>query len=394
MISFEAAISKVLDNTTITSDNEMVSLWDSIGRILAVDIESDINMPPFDKSAVDGYACKREDLSKDLKVNEIIAAGQIPSMEVVSDTCSKIMTGAPVPKGADCVIMVEEVKQIAEDSIRFIGKETKTNIAKFAEDIREGDTVLWKGSKIFPQHIAILSSVGISQVCVAKKPTVSILITGDELVEHNQKPKSGQIRNSNGHQIYSQVLLAGAIPIYKGIIEDKEEITRIAIANALEQSNITVLTGGVSMGDYDFVPRILYELGVEIVFQTIAVQPGKPTLFGLQGNRLVFGLPGNPVSSLFQFELLVRPAIQKMMGVINPQKDTIKIPIASDYSRSRVERLALIPAFINHFGEVEPIRYHGSAHINALNKANVVILMPKGLSLLRKGEIVDVRPIQ
>jgi molybdopterin molybdotransferase len=360
---------------------------------LAVDVTSDINMPPFNKSAVDGYACRNQDLDKRLTVIEVIPAGQAPLKEVVAGTCSKIMTGAPIPSGADCVIMVEDVNVINESSIRFAGKFTKTNIAPFAEDVRVGDIVLQKGVLIEPQHIAILASVGVSRVAVASQPKVSILITGDELVEVDTEPANSQIRNSNGHQLYTQVIRAGAVPIYGGIVEDTLESTRNAVAQAFAESNIVVLTGGVSMGDFDFVPNVLADLGVDIKFQTIAVQPGKPTLFGVKGDKLVFGLPGNPVSSLFQFDLMVRTAILSMMGADKPTKSIQKMPLAADFSRKRAERLALAPARINTQGEVDFLDYHGSAHIFSLAQAQVMVIIPIGVKTLTRGELVDVRPL-
>ena len=393
MIHLDKSISTVLDFAKTSSRTETVPLWESTNRVLAVDIVSDIYMPPFDKAAVDGYACRKADISENMKVIEVIPAGQFPKKTIEQGTCSKIMTGAPVPKGADCILMVEETETLSDNIIRFTGKDTKSNIAIFAEDVKLGDVVLEKGILIEPQHIAILAAVGVSQVEVSSKPKVSILITGDELVEPEVKPQPSQIRNSNGHQLYTQVIRAGAEPVYGGIIEDTLEATRSAISNALNETDIVVLTGGVSMGDFDYVPQVLQELGVELKFQTIAVQPGKPTVFGVKGDKLVFGLPGNPVSSLLQFELHVRPAIQKIMGNQKPQMDIIKMPLATDYKRKRAQRLALVPAMFTGSGEVQPVNYHGSAHIFALTSVTAFIMVPIGVEQINKGVLVDVRPI-
>ena len=393
MVTLDFAISKVLEHARTSMPTETVPLWSSIGRVLAVDISSDINMPPFNKSAVDGYACRKDDLEQPLRVIEVIPAGQMPQQEVKSGTCSKIMTGAPVPSGADCVIMVEEVEEVDNDTIRFTGKYKKNNIAKFAEDIKIGDLALSKGTLIEPQHIAILATVGVNQVVVARQPKVSILITVDELVEVDTKPIDSQIRNSNGHQLYAQVVRAGAIPTYGGIVDDTEEATRSAIANALIECDVVVLTGGVSMGDFDFVPNVLKSLDVDIKFQTIAVQPGKPTLFGVKGNKFVFGLPGNPISSLFQFDLLVRSAILAMMGASKPTKSIMKMTLASNFRRKRSQRLSLVPGIINDKGEVDFIDYHGSAHIFSMAQAQVMVIIPTEVDSINKGEQVDVRPL-
>lgn len=393
MVTLDFAISKVLEHTKASMPTEKVPLWNSLGRVLAVDITSDINMPPFNKSAVDGYACRKDDLDQTLSVIEVIPAGQMPQHEVTKGTCSKIMTGAPVPTGADCVIMVEYVDVLDENTIRYNGTSSKSNIAKFAEDVKIGDLVLNKGTVIAPQHIAILASVGINQVTVSKQPTVSILVTGDELVEVETRPVDSQIRNSNGHQLYAQIVRAGAIPNYGGIVDDTQDATRNAIANALAQSDVVVLTGGVSMGDFDFVPNVLKSLDVDIKFQTIAVQPGKPTLFGVKGNKFVFGLPGNPVSSLFQFDLIVQPAILSMMGANKPTKSIMRMTLASGFKRKRSERLSLVPAKFTDKGEVDFLDYHGSAHIFSMAQAQVMVIIPIGVDSIKKGEQVDVRPL-
>lgn len=393
MLQLHEALARVTGHTVALKRNEEVPLWDSLERVLASDVYSDMNMPPFDKAAVDGYACRRSDIAHNLRVAEVIAAGELPKMPIVAGTCSKIMTGAPVPQGADCILMVEEVAPNPDGTIRFTGADTKSNIAAMGEDIRAGQLVLGSGTCIAPSHIAMLAAVGVTRVPVASKPVVSVLVTGNELVEPELKPQGSQIRNSNGHQLVAQIIRAGGSPSYVGIIDDSKETTHRAVESALAASDMVILTGGVSMGDFDYVPEVLKTLGVEIVFKSIAVQPGKPTLFGKMGSKLVFGLPGNPVSSLFQFEMLVKPAIRRLLGATQPIDTTLRLPLAVDYTRKRNERLGLVPAFINGQGEVEPVQYHGSAHIFALAHANAVFVAPIGVSHFIKGELVDVRQL-
>lgn len=393
MEQFESALNKVISNINTFSQTEVVSLWESLGRVLAIDIVSDMDMPPFNKSSVDGYACRKVDTQSNLKVLEVIAAGQFPTKRIEPNTCSKIMTGAPVPEGADCILMVEEIIENTDGTIRFTGSDSKSNISKKGEDIRNGDLALAAGTIINPSHVAIMAAVGVAKVTVACKPVVSILVTGNELVETEVTPTGSQIRNSNGHQLVAQVLKCGATPNYVGIVIDTKQATQSAIENALAKSDVVVLTGGVSMGDFDYVPEVLETIGVNIIFKSVAVQPGKPTLFGILGKKVVFGLPGNPISSLFQFELMVKPSIRKLMGAANPSDDCFKIPIANDYTRKRAGRFGLIPAFINCNGEVEPVSYHGSAHIFALSKVNAVIFAPVGVLGFKKGELVDVRQL-
>lgn len=393
MLQFENALARVLEHSLPLQRVEEVALWDSLGRVLAANVFSDMDMPPFNKAAVDGYACRRSDIAQNLTVAEVIAAGESPQLPILAGTCSKIMTGAPVPQGADCILMVEEVVENSDGTIRFTGSDTKSNIAPQGEDIRKGALVLNAGICIAPSHMAMLAATGVTRVVVAQKPSVAVLVTGNELVEPQQLPTGSQIRNSNGHQLVGQIARCGGLPNYVGIIDDSKEATRRAVESALASSDMVILTGGVSMGDFDYVPEVLKNLGVEIVFKSIAVQPGKPTLFGRLKSKLVFGLPGNPVSSLFQFEMLVKPAIRKLMGASKPLDFSIKLPLATDYTRRRNDRLGLVPAFINENGEIEPVNYHGSAHIFALSQVNAVFFAPIGATHFKKGELVDVRQL-
>ena len=393
MIFLEEAISIVRQNVTVLTGEEQVNLSQSLNRVLAHDVVSDINMPPFRKTAVDGYACRAVDMDKSLRVIEVIAAGDMPGQPITQGTCSKVMTGAPIPDGADSVIPVEDALILPDGTVRFTGGKPKSNVCELGEDIRVGDTPLRKGTFIKPQHIAIMAALGYHSPAVMVRPKVAILPTGDELVEPNEMPGVGKIRNSNGHQLVAQVISAGAVPVYHGIVADSQEVTEMAIRRALHECDVVVLTGGVSMGDYDYVPKIMEKLGVKILFDAIAVQPGKPTTFGVAGSKLVFGLPGNPVSSFIQFELMVKPALLMMMGCIEPYAISYRLPLATDYSRKRAERLGLFPVVINTNGEVEPLEYHGSAHIFALAKAHGIASVAFGVKQLKKGELIDVRPI-
>lgn len=393
MIPLHQAISIVLDSVIHKTHTQKVDFIQSLGRVLAANISSDLNMPPFNKTAVDGYACRMADAYQELEVVEVIPAGKAPTKVIHHGQCAKIMTGAMIPQGADCVLMVEDTKQISENRIAFTGKSVKSNICLLGEDIKKNDIALTKGTTIEPHHIAIMAAVGCTQPEVSAKPRVAILSTGDELVEPSIAPAMGQIRNSNGHQLIAQVIKAGGEPHYFGIIEDSEDATRAAIAKAIAENDMVLLTGGVSMGDFDFVPKIMAELGVKIHFDSIAVQPGKPTTFGTVNGKLIFGLPGNPVSSLFQFDLLVKPAIRKALGAAETTPSTVKLPLGSSYKRKKTERLALIPVEINDKGEVNPVNFNGSAHIFAIANANAVALIPQGVAELQKGDFVDVRPL-
>ena len=391
MIAFEEALALTLE-TNIRKDTEKVDFNEALYRVLAEDIHSDVDMPPFRKAAMDGYACRKEDLGKELRVLEVLAAGDIPANTIGAGECSKIMTGAMVPEGADTVIMVEHTEECAPGHIRFTGEKTAPNIAGKAEDVGAGDKVLDRGTLILPQHTAILAAVGCTEPLVFKKARVGILSTGDELVEPHTKPGPGKIRNSNGFQLIAQVRAAHCEPNYMGIIPDNEEATDRAIGKALAENDVVILTGGVSAGDFDFVPKIMRKNGVNIRFQKVAVKPGRPTVFGTTENAAIFGLPGNPVSSFVNFEVFVKPLLFQMMGH-QYQPLALKMPLDIHYKRKKADRVEFIPVHISPNGKVVPARYHGSAHIHAISLANGIMCIPKGTFELQKGDYTDVRPI-
>jgi molybdopterin molybdotransferase len=391
MISFEKAYGIVMESSYKT-ESETLLFNNSSQRILDEDITSDIDMPPFNRSAVDGYACRKEDLTHDLEVVEIIAAGKEPLYEVGKDQCSKIMTGAIVPEGCDIVVMIEQSEGLKSGKIRLSGIDTKTNISLRAEDVRKGDVVLKRGKLIQPQDIALMASVGHTAVQVKKKPIVGIISTGDELINPASFPRISQIRNSNSYQLAAQVERAGGIGIDYGIAPDNESITQEIIEKAIESSDIVIITGGVSLGDFDFVPAVLERIGVKILFDQVNVQPGKPTTYGIHSNAVVFGLPGNPVSSFIQFEMLVRPLLNRMMDY-NWIPVENKLPLATEYERKSASRKGLIPVYINNSKEVVPAEFHGSAHLAALSYAEGIIVLNPGIKSLKKGEIVSVRQI-
>ena len=391
MILFEQSYDLVM-RTAYTLDNEQVELNESLNRVLAENVISDIEMPPFNKSAMDGYACRREDIDNELEVIEIIPAGKAPTKSVENNQCSKIMTGAEVPKGANCVIMVEHTKEIDKNKIRVIKENRNSNISLKAEDVKINDIVLKQGTKISAQHIAVMASVGYVKPMVVKNPKVGIITTGNEIIEPNNKPELSQIRNSNAYQLIAQVTNMGAIPKYYGIAKDDKKDTYEKIKKSLSENDVTLITGGVSMGDFDFVQKIFEQIGINILFDSIAVKPGKPTTFGVYENKRCFGLPGNPVSSFIQFELLAKPLLYSMMGH-DYKPVNVKLPLAVDYNRKNTKRRSFLPVQITDDGEVMPVEYHGSAHIHSLSEAHGIISVPIGCSTLKKGEIVDVRQI-
>ncbi len=391
MITFDEAYEIVM-RSAFTTGTEKIQFTSSLNRILAQSVESDMDMPPFNKATVDGFACRRVDLGSELAILETIAAGKAPEFVVTEKKCSRIMTGAAIPQGADMVFMVEDSRLIDEDRVRFTGSSSKDNISYRGEDIKNGDTVISSGILIRPQDIAVMAAVGCTTVAVGKKPVVAVISSGDELVEPGEKPGISSIRNSNAYQLLAQIERAGASGRYMGIARDNKEQTHNIIKKAIKESDVVLITGGVSMGDFDFIPSVIEELGVKILFSRINIQPGKPTTFGIHPDALVFGLPGNPVSSFIQFELLVRPLLCKMTGH-DFKPVAWSLPFRDSYTRRSSDRLGLLPVTLSDEGEVSVVEYHGSAHISALSGAVGIVAFPAGKKTIEKGETVSVRQI-
>jgi len=391
MISTEEAYRIVTGNARETG-TEIISFRDALGRILAEDVISDTDMPPFNRSAVDGFACRKDDLGNELEITETIRAGKEPEKTVGKLQCARIMTGAIVPDSCDFVFMIENSTILPSGKVVFTGIPRKLNYTLKGEDVRCGDVILRKGKLIRPQEIAALTSVGHISVKVARKPAIAVISTGDELVEPENKPERARIRNSNAYQLLAQAEAAGAKAKYYGIAPDDESSTYDLISRAISENELVIITGGVSMGDFDFVPSVLRRAGVTILFDRVNVQPGRPTTFGTHEKGVVFGLPGNPVSAFIQFETLVKPLIYKMMG--SEWTPLVQnLPMAVKFERKSHSRAAWIPVAITDKNEAMPAEYHGSAHITAYPNADGIVLMPPDKVIFEKGEIVSVRQI-
>jgi len=391
MISFEEAI-QITNGFALPFRREHVDLLDALNRTLAEDIISDIAMPPFNKSAMDGYACRKSDLKNILHIIEEIGAGAIPQKTIGENQCARIMTGAKVPEGADIVIMKEDVEETGSERIRLITENLRTNICYEGEDVRFGDLVLRKGDLILPAQIAILASVGCTNPLVYAVPSVSIISTGNELVEPDQNPGIAKIRNSNSYQLAAQIQQLGITPVYLGIIRDEEQNLLDVLTSAIGKYDITIISGGVSVGDFDFVPKILKSLNVNIRVHGMNVRPGKHLLFGEKENHFIFGMPGNPVSSFVQFEVLVRPFINTLLGKTKAET-FLYLPIEEEYIRKKGDLLIFVPVTLTRKGTVLPLEYHGSAHIHAYSLAQGIMEIPQGISTIKKGETVRVRPL-
>lgn len=394
MISVDMAVDIAI-NAVVPLQPRKVYFENALGYCLAQDIPSDINMPPFDRSAMDGYAVVAEDCVSppvELTVIEDIAAGHVPARRVLRGQASKIMTGAAVPEGANAVVKFEETEASASARVKILKSVSKgNNISRCGEDMKIGQVVLQKGMLVRPQEIGILATVGKPNVEVYPAPTVGVASTGSELVDVNSKPSSVQIRNSNGYSLAAQARRLKADVEIMGIIKDNKEDTRTVIQKGLAK-DILILSGGVSMGEYDLVGDTLKDLNTHIYFEKVALRPGKPVIFGKKDNTLIFALPGNPVASFVTFELFIHPVIRKMMGFTTLQRTTLKALLETDVPVKR-KRREYRPAFLrlqNDTWTVSPVEWHGSADLLATTRANCLLIIREDAEKLTKGQPVNV----
>ncbi len=394
MISVNEAVDIALNQSSILG-TDTISILEAKGHILAEDIYSDIDMPPFDKSAMDGYALKCGDVKNVptiLEVVGMIPAGVYPEFVIKSGCAAKIMTGAPLPGGADGVQMVEKTVALDNGSVKILESVSpEMHVAKKGEIIRTNDKVITRGSYISSAMVGVLATVGREQVRIFKPPQVGILVTGDELVEVSRKPEPGQIRNSNGYVLYNQVRECGASPELFSIASDNVEELSKKIDSGLK-NDVLLISGGMSMGELDFVKDICEKLGVQIYYNKVNIKPGKPTLFGRRNNSLVFGLPGNPVSASTVFEIIVRPAIRKIMGF--RQFHNLKVKAKIDrYFVSSTKRESCLSArtfLVNNEFFTSPLPSKGSADFMAFANSNSFIHIPGEVNEYKKGQAVDV----
>ncbi len=396
LLPFEEAERIVLASCTRRTGRERVPLSESLGRTLAENVVSKGHHPPFTRSAMDGYALKcRESRGAHrghpvrFRLGENIEAGRVPSRPVRAGEAFRIMTGAPMPKGADAVVMVEDTEWDAAEVRVFAEVEAGENVRPAGEDVRRGRTVLKAGTVLSSAHIALLALVGRDAVAVSRKPVVAVLSTGNELVDVGRPLGPGKIRDVNGRALCAMIEEAGGRARFLGIARDRRgDIGRRVRAGL--SAHILLTTGGVSVGDFDLVGDVLLKMGFRQAFWGIRVKPGKPVSFGKMGKTLVFGLPGNPVSSMVSFEFLVRPAMNRMLRRPSLTRTPV-IARASETIQNDSGRLEMVRGvFTLEQGvlRARPTGPQGSGMVSSMALANGFILM-RQRSRIRAGEFVQ-----
>jgi molybdopterin molybdotransferase len=396
MLSYEQARRKVIEQVGKMRGPRAcgsVSVWDALGLVLAEEVKTDRKYPPFDRSTRDGYAVRSRDVQPgaQLKCAGEIKAGDTVTEALSPGTCVQIMTGAAVPAGADAVVMIEYTQREG-DLVQFERTvQAWQNIVPRGSEARLGQTILKPGMRLGFAELALAAQVGATQLQCARRPRVAILSTGDEVVLIDEQPGAFQIRNSNSVSLAAQVRIAGGEPVVLGNAADRVEDLGEKMERGLKEDAL-VLTGGVSMGKYDLVESVLKALGAEFFFDAVAIRPGKPAVFAVCQGKPVFGLPGNPVSTMVTFQLFVTPAIALLSGAAAHPLPLLEARLAEALN----ERPGLdhfLPACIEWRGsepDVKALKWQGSGDIAALAGANCFLLVPADRQKIAAGERVSV----
>ena len=401
-ISIEEANRIILEQRTELQLIEK-SLLDSFDYVLGEDIKSNMNMPPFDRSPLDGYAYRSEDTADAtperpvrLEVIDFVPAGHLSTKTIGKNQAMRIMTGTKIPKGADVVIRYEDTKFIEEEVLIFNSLSSGSNIVNKGEDMMDGDLVLERGITIGPAEIGIMATLGKSVVKVYKKPRIAIIATGDELIDIHGELKEGKIRNSNSYTIAAQVKRLGGEPVILGICKDGIEETKNELESALKWADMVITTGGVSVGDADLVKESFQALGADILFWRVRMKPGTPIVVANYENKFLFGLSGNPAASYITFEQFVRPSILRLMG-----KNKTKLMKAESILRSDFPKTSGQNRYVRAFTYKENGKYytelpekHSSGVISSMSGTNSIFHIPSGKGPFKKGDNIEIEFVE
>ncbi|MBP2638167.1 MAG: moeA 3 [Firmicutes bacterium] len=374
-----------------------VTLDNAVGRVLSQDIQTTINLPPFDKSPLDGYALQAKD-TKDasisnpaiLNVVEEVRAGYVPEKQVISGTAIKVMTGAPLPKGADVIIKFEDVNRTGNKVELFYPLKPGCNIIRAGEDVCRGEVIAQKGTVLTPPLVGLLAGIGVTAIPVVSKVKVAILSTGDEVIDPAEELTPGKIYNSNLHSLGAYCSQLGAAPLTIGIVPDEEAAIVERITQALELADLVITTGGVSVGDYDIVPAALKKIGADIVFWKVDMKPGSPVIAARYNNKLIIGLSGNPAAAFITFDLIVVPLIKKMMGFENKLPLKFSAILGDDFNKASDQR-RFLRAKVQKLNDINYVKLTGEQSNGVLKSmvaCNVLIDVPAGSGPLQAGQEV------
>lgn len=394
MITVDQALSIVLDQVKPLG-SETVALEDARSRVLAEDVRADIDLPPFDRARMDGYAVRAADVTTapvKLRLIGEVAAGAKFDRKLNRGEAVKIFTGAPIPDGADAVQKVE-VTRSDNGSVEILeAVKPGQFITPHASEVAAGEIVSEAGREIGPAEMSVLASFGYARLKVARRPRVAVISTGSELIDVSSKPSAAQIRNSNSYTLAAYAARAGATVYMLGTVEDTPEATCGALIRAADNRDVVITSGGVSMGDYDLVKAALKAIGAEIYFDRVIIRPGKPIVFAKRGETFFFGLPGNPVSTSVTFNVFVRPAIRKMQGDRSPTLKTVRARLSRSL-KDPSSRRSYLPAHVfieNGDAMAEPLKWGGSSDLVAFMRANALLIAREEVHEIAEGELVDV----
>ena len=398
MIHVEEALKNILDAVSPLG-LEKVNILDALGRVIGEDVYAGRAIPPKDNSAMDGYALRAgdtrgasEETPAILEVVEDIPAGSIPEKRIGPGQAARIMTGAPVPEGADAVVRMEDSRKENSRVAILVGAKVGQDIRRAGEDVQLGEKVISRGEIIRPAEVGMLAALGRSFISVHQRPLIAVVATGDELVDLDETPSPWKIVSSNSYSLAALVLDCGAVPLQIGIAKDRRE-DLIAKFRAAMRADLIVSSGGVSVGDYDLVKEVMKKEGNRMQFWRVAMKPGRPMAFGAMGEVPIVGLPGNPVSSMVSFEQFIRPAILKMMGHANLFRRTVRARLGEDINKK---------SGIRHFIRARICREEdgyavvttcdqGSGILKSMVRANGLIILSEEVTKVRAGGMVTVQ---
>jgi molybdenum cofactor synthesis domain-containing protein len=393
MIPVEEAQQIVVDNVRLLP-LETIPLLAATGRVLRQEVRADMDMPPFDRARMDGYALRAADTTNTpahLRVVGEVAAGSWFEGVISSGQAVRIMTGAPVPRGADAVQKVEVTESKGESVIIKEAVKPGQFITPRGSEAARGQALIESGQRLTPADMAVMATFGCADISVSRTPVVNVLSTGSELVDVHQVPSTAQIRNSNGYAIRGYLDQLGVPSEILGIVPDDEEETYRRISAALEPCDVLILSGGVSMGDYDLVKQALRRVGAKIFFDRVCIHPGKPTVFAAVEDKAIFALPGNPVSVAVTFLTFAYPGLNAMLGARDKFLPTVRATLEAD-AKHAPDRRSYLPGELtirDGQAQVAPLKWGGSSDLVAFMRANALIKVPEGIRLIEAGQLCE-----